>query len=574
MATRSRTPNNTFNFLRWRRVTGGTKADLPVCDPDPITLFLPAAENLVASLTSIAEVTLDWDYNGASNPANFQILRSTQSGTGFVPIDTVAGTARTYVDNSVSNGLTYYYVIRALAGSQSSDSNEASVFVPEVFEMLWNTNNTSTGSSAANQITLPLTNVGSYDFIVDWGDGNTDTITAFNQAEVTHTYAAAGSYTVRMAGTINGWQFNNTGDRLKLTRISNWGNLDFTNTNTGAFYGCSNLTITATNAPVMNAASAQNFFRACTSLTSEDFSDFNVSQISNFQGFFQGCTSFNGDISTWNVSSGSNFRQMFDACSSFNSDITNWVMANANSFVQMFRGCTVFNQDLSGWIFGTGAVNLVETFRNCRDFNSNVNWNVTVSAVNQCFQNAQSFNQDLTNWDVSSCPNFTSTFRECDAFNGNITNWDLSSCTSITLMFFRAFAFNRDITGWNFNPSNTISAAQAFKDATSFNQNISSWNTTGFTNIEQLFSGASVFDQNLGSWNVGNIGNANGMFNSSGLSVANYDALLNGWAGQSVQPGVTLGAGTTQYTIATSQAARDTLTNAPNNWTITDGGGI
>ena len=38
-------------------------------------------------------------------------------------------------------------------------------------------------------IQLPLVETGNYNFSVNWGDGNTDTITAWNQAEVTHTYS-------------------------------------------------------------------------------------------------------------------------------------------------------------------------------------------------------------------------------------------------------------------------------------------------------------------------------------------------------------------------------------------------
>jgi hypothetical protein len=49
--------------------------------------------------------------------------------------------------------------------------------------------------SAANQIQLPLISTGNYNFVVDWGDGNTDTITVWNQAETLHTYATEGQYT-------------------------------------------------------------------------------------------------------------------------------------------------------------------------------------------------------------------------------------------------------------------------------------------------------------------------------------------------------------------------------------------
>ena len=55
----------------------------------------------------------------------------------------------------------------------------------------WKTDNA--GTSNDDQITLPLVSSGTYDFTVDWGDGTQDTITSHDQAEVTHTYSAAGT---------------------------------------------------------------------------------------------------------------------------------------------------------------------------------------------------------------------------------------------------------------------------------------------------------------------------------------------------------------------------------------------
>jgi hypothetical protein len=62
-----------------------------------------------------------------------------------------------------------------------------------------------------------------------------------------------------------------------------------------------------------------------------------------------------------------------------------------------------------------------------------------------------------------------------------------------------------------------------------------------------------------------------GMLNNSGLSITNYDALLNGWANvadtSGVQILITLGAGGLYYDT-TGLVGRDILTGAPHNWTI------
>jgi hypothetical protein len=64
-----------------------------------------------------------------------------------------------------------------------------------------------------------------------------------------------------------------------------------------------------------------------------------------------------------------------------------------------------------------------------------------------------------------------------------------------------------------------------------------------------------------------------GMLSNTSLSVTNYSNILNGWATQapSIQNNVPLGASPTQYN-AGAVASRNTLTSAPYNWTITDGG--
>ena len=92
------------------------------------------------------------------------------------------------------------------------------------------------GVSSSTQIKFPLVSSGTYDFTVDWGDGTTDTITSYDQAEVTHTYISEGTYSVVIDGTLTGWQFNNAGDEEKLTNITQWGNLSLGNS--GGYFYC------------------------------------------------------------------------------------------------------------------------------------------------------------------------------------------------------------------------------------------------------------------------------------------------------------------------------------------------
>lgn len=99
-----------------------------------------------------------------------------------------------------------------------------------------------------------------------------------------------------------------------------------------------------------------------------------------------------------------------------------------------------------------------------------------------------------------------------------------------------------------------------------------------------MFRNASSFNQNLSSWNVSGVTNMTNMFLGSALDNTNYNAILTGWTGwdgtgatKTLQTNVSFHAGTAKYfTGTTAEAARNYLTDAVTglSWTITDGGGI
>ena len=240
-----------------------------------------------------------------------------------------------------------------------------------VFISEWKTDNA--GTSNDDQITLPLISSGTYDFTVDWGDGSQDTITAHDDAAVTHTYATAGTYTVEINGTISGWQFNDGGDRRKILDVSQWGDLAL-GVNRDHFYGCSNLDVTATDAPSLTGITELNNIFRNSGITTANLNSWDVSGIENMQEAFRN-SSFNGNISQWDVSNVSNMFNMF-SFSDFNGDISGWDVSNVTIANSLFRN-TPFDGDLSAW-----DVSSVENMR-------------------AMFQST-SFNRDISMWDISS----------------------------------------------------------------------------------------------------------------------------------------------------------------------------
>ena len=182
------------------------------------------------------------------------------------------------------------------AGKSTTGPSTYSKFVAK-----WDT---TQAGSADDTIVLPLVADGTYDFYIDWGDGNRDTITGYDQPEVTHQYSDTGIYTIQLvANDMIGWQFNDSGDDDKLVEIMEWGPLRFVSDDTNLFKGCSNLTLSTTSNPPFNADAA-GMFQDCSSLTGTggDILNWDVSSVTGMDFMLAGCTSLDADLSNWDVS--------------------------------------------------------------------------------------------------------------------------------------------------------------------------------------------------------------------------------------------------------------------------------
>ena len=419
------------------------------------------------------------------------------------------------------------------------------------FVSVWNTSNTSVGSSASNQIALPLQSSGVYNFVVNWGDSSTNTITSWNQPEVTHTYASSGQYTITISGTCENFQFGGGGDRLKLLSITSFGDVILGNSS-GVFWGCSNLNLSGVtdtpNLSSMNTLTAM-FFQ-CTGITTvNNINLWDVSSITNMQSMFQAASNFNDDISSWDVSNVTNMFAMFDSASDFDQNIDSWDVSSVTNMSSMFANAINFNQNLNSWNV-SGVTTFNSTFANATSFNGNIsNWNVSnatnmtsffsqavsfnqnitswdvsnVTNMSGMFGGALAFNQNIDSWDVSNVTNMFGMFNNADSFNQNLNSWDVSSVTDMSGMFLQANVFNGDISSWNV--SGVTNMGQMFAGTVSFNQNISSWNVSNVTNMYYMFAGATAFNQNIGSWNVSSVTEMSGMFTNA----VNFNQNIGGW---------------------------------------------
>jgi surface protein len=261
------------------------------------------------------------------------------------------------------------------------------------------------GTSNSDQFTLPLTSAfNGITAEVDWGDGSSDTITAYNQSEITHTYASSGTYTISITNALRAFRFANGGDKLKILNISNWGIFEFNISQ--AFNGCTNLTQTATDSPTISTTDLNGTFANCSSFNGY-INDWDVSNVQDFRFFLSGAAVFNQPLNGWDVSSGTRFTQFFRFARQFNQPLSNWDVSNATKMESMFYANTVFNQDLSNWDVGN------------------------VDSMNQMFRFTNSItNVNIGNWNMSSITNVYGMLRDSDAFDESLANWDINQITT------------------------------------------------------------------------------------------------------------------------------------------------
>jgi len=458
-------------------------------------------------------------------------------------------TGSTYTIPALSNGI-LRCVVKA-TNSQGSVKSTSNFFtIRNSFDFVVKTDNISTGSSTAAQFKLPFVSNGIYNCTVYWGDGTSDIITAWDQAQTTHTYATAGTYNVSITGTCNGWRFANAGDRLKLLSVGWWG-VDFRLGATDQhFNGCANLVLSGVR-DVLDLTGTTSFassFARCTRLTDvRNMNSWNTTNITSLNSTFRESDNFNANIGSWDIKNVTNLSGIFTIPSGrqgkFNQNIGNWNTSKVTTMQAMLTNQAEFNQDIStkevtvngvtytAWdtlnVTDMGFALAFNANVSTSDFNQNIgNWNTSkVTAMNQMFQNNTKFNQDIstkvvtvggvtyTAWDTLNVTTMSGMFggsRTGGIFNQNIGNWNTSKVTSLQ-NFISKPNFNQDIstkivtvgastyTAWD--TLNVTAMANMFNvsslDVGKFNQNIGNWNTSKVTNMSQAFGNQINFNQDI-----------------------------------------------------------------------------
>ena len=189
-------------------------------------------------------------------------------------------------------------------------------------------------------------------------------------------------------------------------------------------------------------------------------------------------------------------------------------LSNVTDMSKMFLYADSFNGDLSYWDVSS-VTDMSGVFSGASSFNGDLSeWDVSgVTDMFGMFADAGSFNGDLSDWDVSSVTDMSGVFASASSFNGDISPWNVSGVTGMSYMFSGASSFNGDLSEWDVSGVTRMSGM--FAGADSFNGDFSEWDVSGVTDMSHMFSGAGSFNSDLSPWDVSNVTVMHRMFHSA-----------------------------------------------------------
>ena len=384
-------------------------------------------------------------------------------------------------------------------------------------------------------------------FIINYGDGTSQTFTTSSQATVNKTYNASGLYDITISD-LNGnaielsinnnlYSQNSNATAVKLVKVRSWGEPLYTSYNqydsnitwhdwNDFFIFQDELIDVPEYEPMLWFI--DYFLFKCSSLNSSNLQYwFQYNSLENDNNNYGprlivDCSSFNQPVNTWNVSKVTDMTNMFGGCSAFNQPVNNWDVSNVTSMGSMF-GLTSFNQSINNWNV-SNVRNMSGMFADSPFNQSLSNWNTSnVRNMANMFRNASAFNQDISIWNVSNVSDMNTMFKDAIAFNQPLNSWNVSNVSNMSNMFNGATIFDQPLSNWNVSKVTNMYAM--FRNVFRFNQSLNNWNVSNVTNMDTMFTNCQYFNQPLNNWNVANVTNMDNMF----YFALRFDQNISNW---------------------------------------------
>lgn len=217
-------------------------------------------------------------------------------------------------------------------------------------------------TTGPNETFKLLCGSGTYNAIIEWGDGSPDsTITSSTDPDLEHIYAIADTHEVRISGTFPHLKFNNSSasGKLLVYDVPSLGSVGWVSA-AGSFYGCVNI-VSMGDGDLSNVT---NFYRAwanCLSLLS--FLALDLSSGDNFVSAWSGCSELLS-FGAVDVSSGRDFATAWLNCGK----LPSFPSINLNSgtiFYRSWQNCESMSSFPANMFDTSIATNYGLAFRNC-----------------------------------------------------------------------------------------------------------------------------------------------------------------------------------------------------------------
>ncbi len=169
-----------------------------------------------------------------------------------------------------------------------------------------------------------------------------------------------------------------------------------------------------------------------------------------------------------------------------------------------------------------------------------------ITDMSHLFEHARTFNQDISNWDVSNVTNMSYMFfpdgdgSQYKFKNHDLRKWNVKKVTNHEFFFDSFLAQTNIEPNWIDKPANCLTKNELrrkiknhedvtqvdtscitdmsflFAGQRDFNQDISNWDVSNVTNMKRMFWNANSFNQYIGNWDVSKVTDMHSMFENAG----------------------------------------------------------
>ena len=81
------------------------------------------------------------------------------------------------------------------------------------------------------------------------------------------------------------------------------------------------------------------------------------------------------------------------------------------------------------------------------------------------FHGLPSFNEDLSDWDVSRVIDMSAMFGNTTSFNQDLSRWNVSKVKNMVYMFYKASAFDKSLCSWGATHLKTFPRSKHFSSS-------------------------------------------------------------------------------------------------------------